>query len=120
MTILADTSIWWTHFVRSKTPDPVFSRALADGEVVLHPWVYGELLLAGITPRIANDLLTLDFLAVSPHINVVRFVEQYHPRGIGWVDVNLLVACLDNNTVLWTLVRDLLGNAERHGRAFAG
>ena len=39
-------------------------------------------------------------------------------QGIGWVDVNLLVSCLDGGVLLWTNDRELRANARLHGRAF--
>ena len=48
MMVLADTSIWIDHFRRS---DLRLTRFLDRGDVVMHPFVIGELVL-GYVPRI--------------------------------------------------------------------
>lgn len=120
MKILADTSVWWVHVVRAKPPDPLFAGHLLNERIVAHPWVYGELLLAGLAPSIGRDLLALEIVPVAPQADVERFIRQYRPQGIGWVDVNLLVSCIEADAVLWTRDRDLAANAAQHGRAFTG
>jgi len=46
--ILADTSVWLSHYFRKKPAEATFAEHVTRGELVLHPWVYGELLLAGM------------------------------------------------------------------------
>ena len=50
MMVLADTSVWIDHFRRG---DQQLARFLDLGEVVMHPFVIGELAL-GTTSRIAS------------------------------------------------------------------
>lgn len=117
MRVLADTSVWWSHVARSSANNDAFARRMNADLIVCHPWIHGELLLGGLSPTIARDLLALDFLPVAPQPDVERFIRHYRPQGIGWVDVNLLVSCLNEGTTLWTHDKHLRASAEVHGRS---
>jgi predicted nucleic acid-binding protein len=58
--ILADTSIWVDHFRRG---DPELSRLLGLAEVLMHPFVLGELWL-GNAPG-SPQLVSLERLPVA-------------------------------------------------------
>jgi len=60
--ILADTSIWIAH-LRQRNGHPELISALEGGVVACHPFVQGELLLAG-TP--VDDLLSGIHMANPP------------------------------------------------------
>ena len=102
--ILADTSIWIDHFRRS---DSRLARFLDHGDVVMHPFVLGELAL-GYVPKIAEmieDLRTLPKAAVADTDEVLEFVAHraLSGSGIGYVDAHLLAsAALAPETLLWT------------------
>jgi predicted nucleic acid-binding protein len=102
--ILADTSIWIDHFRRS---DLRLARLLDRGDVVMHPFVLGELAL-GYVPRIAEmieDLRTLPRAIVADTDEVLKFVahRKLLGSGIGYVDAHLLAAvALASETFLWT------------------
>ena len=102
--ILADTSIWIDHFRRS---DLRLARFLDRGDVVMHPFVLGELAL-GYVPRIAEmieDLRTLPRAIVADTDEVLKFIahRKLSGSGIGYVDAHLLAAvALASETFLWT------------------
>ena len=102
--ILADTSIWIDHFRRS---DFRLVRFLDHGDVVMHPFVLGELAL-GYVPKIAEmieDLRTLPKAAVADTDEVLEFIAHraLSGSGIGYVDAHLLAsAALAPETFLWT------------------
>ena len=102
--ILADTSIWIDHFRRS---DLRLARLLDRGDVVMHPFVLGELAL-GYVPRIAEmieDLRTLPKAIVADTDEVLKFIahRKLSGSGIGYVDAHLLAAvALSPETFLWT------------------
>jgi hypothetical protein len=102
--ILADTSIWIDHFRRS---DLRFVQFLDRGEIVLHPFVIGELVL-GHVPRIAqmiDDLRMLPKAIVAGTEEVLGFIarRKLSGSGIGYVDAHLLAAAaLAPHTLLWT------------------
>jgi predicted nucleic acid-binding protein len=117
--ILADTSIWIDHFRRS---DPRMVRFLDRGDVVMHPFVIGELVL-GYVPRIAEMIQDLDRLpkAIFAHTDeVLKFIahRKLSGSGIGYVDVHLLAAvALAPETFLWT--RDKRLHAAAHSLSLA-
>lgn len=113
--ILADTSVWTRYLVRAKQRDERFASFVAEREIVCHPWVFGELLLAGISPLVAREIENLDFLPVVAHAEVVTFVRQVHPRGVGWVDVHILLSAIQSGAYLWTFDEGLATQAERFG-----
>jgi predicted nucleic acid-binding protein len=102
--ILADTSIWMDHFRRG---DPRLVQFLDRGDVVMHPFVIGELVL-GYVPRIGEmleDLRTLPKAIVADLDEVLQFVahRKLSGSGIGYVGVHLLAAvALAPETFLWT------------------
>ena len=104
MIVLADTSIWIDHIRRG---DLQLARFLDRGDVVMHPFVIGELVL-GHVPRIdemIEDLRTLPRALVADFDEVLRFIasRKLSGSGIGYVDVHLLAAAaLAPETFLWT------------------
>jgi predicted nucleic acid-binding protein len=102
--ILVDTSIWVDHFRRS---DLRLARLLDDGDVVMHPFVIGELAL-GYVPRITetlNELRRLPMVTVGDAEEVLRFIarRKLSGSGVGYVDAHLLAAtALAQETFLWT------------------
>ncbi len=110
MKVLADTSIWIDHFRRR---DAKLAEFLDRGDVVMHPFVVGELLL-GHVPRIAEmieDLCRLPKAAVAGADEVLEFIsrKKLPGSGIGYVDAHLLAAAaLTPEAALWTRDRRLL------------
>jgi predicted nucleic acid-binding protein len=102
--ILADTSIWVDHLRRS---DLRLAQFLDRGDVVMHPFVIGELAL-GYVPRIAetlDELRRLPMVAVADTEEVLKFIthRKLSGSGIGYVDAHLLAAAaLAQETFLWT------------------
>ena len=113
MKVLADTSIWIDHFRRR---DAKLAEFLDRGDVVMHPFVVGELLL-GHVPRIAEmieDLCRLPKAAVAGTDEVLEFIsrKKLPGSGIGYVDAHLLAAAaLTPEASLWTRDKRLLATA---------
>ncbi len=91
---------------------------LAEGLVVMHPFVLGELALG----RFANRAQVLGVLAALPTVvvameaEVMRFIEaeRLFGLGIGYVDAHLLAAVrLTPGVRLWTRDRRLGVVAEK-------
>ena len=102
--ILVDTSVWVDH-LRDGVPD--LSTLLEAGQVLMHPFVLGELACGNLR----NRREPLDLLArwpaapVATDPEVLQFIEHRSlmSRGIGYVDVHLLAAaCLHPTSRLWT------------------
>jgi predicted nucleic acid-binding protein len=102
--ILADTTIWIDHLNHG---DLEFERRLNNQEIVMHPFVAGELALGPLPDR-KKTILYLDGLPrarVAQQSEVRYMIEAYalHDRGIGLIDAHLIAAVLLNpGTVLWT------------------
>lgn len=117
--ILADTSIWIDHI---RTSDSRLFALLEGAEIVMHPFVLGELALGAIRNRdvVLHSLRRLPELLPARHGEVLEFIERntLHGSGIGFVDVHLLAAVrLVVGTRLWTRDKRLYGIAARLGIA---
>lgn len=117
--ILVDTSVWIDHL---RYGNDALKDALHSGLVLLHPMVAGELALGRLGQREAF-LLSLNALTpATPAMDheVLAYIERnrLYGRGIGYVDVNLLVSTqLTPGAKLWTLDRRLAGIASEAGIA---
>ncbi len=114
MMVLADTSIWIDHFRRN---DLRLAHLLELGDVAMHPFIIGELLL-GRVPKIAemiDDLNTLPKAMLASPDEVLSFiaVRKLPGSGIGYVDAHLLAAAaLTPETSIWTRDKRLLAAAK--------
>lgn len=112
--VLADTSIWIDHFRRG---DFQLSELLERGEIVMHPFIVGELVL-GHVPKIAemiDDLGGLPRAIVASADEVLGFItdRKLPGLGIGYVDAHLLAAAaLTPETSIWTRDKRLLAAAQ--------
>ena len=113
--ILVDTSVWIDHFHK---PIPALAEALERGDVLIHPFVIGELALGSLRDRdqVIGLLQALPGADVADDDEVLRFIGQNSlgGTGIGYVDVHLLAATrLTADARLWTRDKRLLVVAER-------
>jgi predicted nucleic acid-binding protein len=102
--ILVDTSVWVDHLRSGKT---ALAVALNSGQVLMHPFVLGELACGNLKNR-KQVLALLGKLPCAPtatDAEVMAFIEQrtLMGRGIGYVDVHLLAAtALAGTARLWS------------------
>ncbi len=113
---LVDTSVW-VDFFRRTTRAGTLEDLLEANEVLLHPWVLGELILGGLGARreaVVADLRRLSTAPCVPDDEVLELVmgRQLSGRGIGWVDVHLLASALVTGCSLWTFDRALAAAAK--------
>jgi predicted nucleic acid-binding protein len=112
--ILVDTSIWIDHFRRT---EPQLVQLLDQSEVVMHPFVLGELAL-GHVPGIGgmiDDLSRLPQATTASANEVLKFImdRKLSGLGIGYVDAHLLAsAALMSETLIWTRDKRLLAAAQ--------
>ena len=112
--ILADTSVWVDHFRRGSMR---FAQRLEKGEIAIHTVVLGEL----ATGNLARRQQTLAALHSLPRVKegsneeCLAYLETHRlfGRGIGWNDVQLLVAARLGHMHLWSLDRSLTTIAAR-------
>lgn len=113
---LADTSVW-VDFFRGTSTASTLGDLLETNEILLHPWVLGELVLGGLGPQreaVIADLRRLPTAPCVPDDDVLELVVGRHlwGRGIGWVDVHLLASALVTGCRLWTFDRSLAAAGE--------
>ena len=107
--ILVDTSVWIDHL---RWPDARLGAALENGDVVMHPFVIGELACEHLRKR--RELLSLwanlpSTLSATDQ-EALTFIEHHKLMGVGlgYVDVHLLAsAALAGDARLWTKDRQL-------------
>ena len=102
--ILVDTSVWVDQLRRN---DAQLAALLESGNVVMHPFVVGEIACGNLTRRAATlELLqALPAAVVAEHHEVAGFIERHrlYGKGIGYVDVHLLMStALTHGATLWT------------------
>lgn len=107
--ILADTSVWVNHL---RSDDPAFAKRLLAGEILIHPYVIGEIVLGSLKnrDRMSTLLNNLPLCEIATSDQVLSFIvkEQLFGRGIGFVDASLLAAVqMTPAAKLWTVDKRL-------------
>ncbi|WP_020186634.1 PIN domain-containing protein [Methylopila sp. 73B] len=120
--ILVDTSVWADHLGK---PDNALRQLLDDGQVLMHPFVLGEIALGSLPKRgvVLSTLGAIDQCEVASISEVEQLIETLDlwETGVGYVDVHLIastIMMLDG--ALWTRDQRLKTAAERLGVAAAG
>lgn len=112
--VLADTNIF-IDFFRKRADSEEFARLLENGEVLLHPFVEGELHLSRIPPEVKALLTYLPRAHVIDHELLLDFVEKYRDkiRNVGYVDLHIYLSAAYEGARLLTRDNDLseLGRA---------
>lgn len=105
---LVDTSVWIEHFRRG---EPALARLLVEGQVLVHPFVVGELACGNLSNResILGELAALPVAVLASDREVLALLERHKlwGRGIGWVDAHLIASALLSSCRLWSLDRQL-------------
>ena len=118
--IIVDTSIWIEYLRGIDSP---LDDILGSGLELLHPFVYGELLLNGLPQRgpFAERLHGLKPVPLAAPADVAAFIvwAKLAGTGVGYVDTNLLVSAkLISGGCIVSLDRNLRVQAERLGLAY--
>ena len=117
--ILADSSIWADHL---RFEDPTLTALLDAGQVLMHPFIIGEVALGYLKQR-DMILFGLKKMAQAPCASDDEVLHLINSRGlvasgIGYVDAHLLAAVrLQPGAGLWTRDKKLHAAAERLGFA---
>jgi predicted nucleic acid-binding protein len=116
MSVLVDTSVWIDHL---HAGIPGLAAILEQDEVVVHPWVLGELACGSLKRRdaILSDLASLPSAPEAASSECLTLLSQrsLHGKGLSWVDVQLLASCLLGGHRLWTRDKNLLLTASKLG-----
>lgn len=116
--ILVDTSVWVEHLRHGL---PRLATLLQDGEVLIHPWVIGELACGNLRNRsqVLELLQGLPAATVASDAEVLLLIERDRlmGRGIGYVDAHLLASAQLSYCRMWTQDRRLAAVAQQQGLA---
>ncbi|MSP62792.1 MAG: type II toxin-antitoxin system VapC family toxin [Myxococcales bacterium] len=109
--ILVDTSVWIDH-ERATTRSAPLVELLATMQVLVHPFVIGELALrkAGRAgDAFLGNLWRLPLAPVLDDRQILAMIKTHRLEGsgIGWVDAHLLGAAMVSADGLWTFDRRL-------------
>jgi len=106
--ILVDTSVWVEH-LRSGTIG--LEALLNEGRVVCHPFIIGELACGNLSNRteILSLLHDLPMASRADDDEVFQFIEdrKLMGKGLGYIDIHLLMSALLTGIPLWTLDKRL-------------
>jgi predicted nucleic acid-binding protein len=102
--ILVDTSVWIDHLRKGI---PSLAEALEREDVLMHPFVVGELACGELTRRreVLDLLSTLPSSIVATDHETLRFIENHRlmGKGIGYIDAHLLASViLTEAAQFWT------------------
>ncbi len=101
--VLVDTSVWISHL---RDGNSRLQKLLEDCRVVTHPFIIGELACGNISNRaeIISLMKSLPLLDVIEHEELLLFIEhnQVMGKGLGFVDVHLVVSAMLAGIPLWT------------------
>ena len=107
--ILVDTSVWIDH-LRQGEPDLV--QALMQSQVVIHPFVVGELACGNLRNRqnLLELLQALPPVKTAMDHEVMQFIESHKlmGKGIGYIDAHLCASARLSGCKLWTRDKRLL------------
>jgi predicted nucleic acid-binding protein len=118
--ILADTSVWIDHL---REGVPALAAVLENGQVLMHPFVLGELACGNLRNRreVLELLGRLPPASVATDAEALAVIERraLMGRGIGYIDVHLLAAvALAGTARLWTRDRRLAAVAAELNLSF--
>jgi predicted nucleic acid-binding protein len=116
--ILVDTSIWVDHL---RHGDAHLKTLLETAQVVIHPFILGELALGNLRQRnvVLSTLQDLPQAISASNEEVLDFIERQTllGLGIGLVDAHLLASARLTSASLWTRDKRLKAVAIKLGLA---
>lgn len=100
---LVDTSAWISFFKGEARAEEI-KTLIIENNVVMHPYIYGELLLGGIPFEIDDLLKSLPVCRLLEPDSVFKFIRESEINNycIGWVDVNLIISAISGNSKILT------------------
>ena len=106
--ILVDTSVWIEHLNRDRE---LLEHLIAADEVLIHPFVIGELACGGLPAReqVMEELHEMPRGPVASEPDALDFIERNRlmNTGLNYIDIHLLAAASSAKTPLWTFDRKL-------------
>lgn len=119
--ILVDTSVWIEHLRKGV---PQLEAVLEKQQVLVHPFILGELACGNLVNRreVLDLLAALPAATVATHDEALLLIERraLTGRGIGLIDVHLLAsAVMTEGGRLWSRDRRLSSVAAELKVAFS-
>lgn len=106
--MLLDMSVWIGHLRKN---DSILVRLLEVQQILMHPFVIGELALGSLLQRrqVLNELANLPLAAKASDGEVLVLIERRRlaGSGIGHIDAHLLASASISDASLWTRDRHL-------------
>lgn len=106
--ILVDTSVWIEYLNRDRE---LLEHLIAADEVLIHPFVVGELACGGLPARerVMEELHEMPRSPVASEPDALGFIARNRlmNTGLNYIDVHLLAAASSAKTPLWTFDRKL-------------
>lgn len=107
--ILVDSSVWIDHF---RNNNALLSTHLANGAIVMHEFILGELAIGNFKNRkiILSLLDSIPKLSKLTYDEFIYFLEKnsFYGKGVGFVDIHLLGSTKLAGVKIWTLDKRLL------------
>lgn len=106
--ILLDTSVF-VEFLRQNPEVQFLQHMFEENEIVMHPYVEGELILGGLRPDIRSLWESLPLANIIEYSLLRQFIDHYTlmHRGLGLVDCQLLASAKESGYKLFTLDKNL-------------
>jgi hypothetical protein len=106
--ILIDTS-GWIRFFKGSGEAKFIADKIRENTALLHPLVYGELLLGGLSGENESLLQALPFMRLPSPEEIHRFIKDNSlpGKGIGWVDAAILCSVQEAGVLLATFDQTL-------------
>ena len=102
--ILVDTSVWVDHL---RSGEPSLEELLNQSQILLHPFVIGELACGNLQNRqeVIALLQNMPTAPIASEEETLLLIDNHKlmGRGIGYIDAHLLASVLlGDGTRLWT------------------
>jgi predicted nucleic acid-binding protein len=114
--VLVDTSVWVAHL---RAGNVGLEKLLNEGEVVCHPFIVGELACGNLKNRheILAYLQAIPLTILAEDAEVLTFIDnnQLMGKGLGYIDVHLIVSAVLTDVPFWTLDKTLDKVSEKIG-----
>lgn len=120
--ILVDTSVWVDHLSRGGLL--AMAGMLEEGQVLIHPFVIGELACGEMKNRaeVLKLLSNLPMPPVATDAEALAMIERHKlmGRGLGYIDVHLLASAALSASRIWSRDKGLAAAAAQLKVRFDG
>ena len=117
--ILADTSVWIDHFNNKRSS---LYTLLIENRIVTHSFIIGELACGQFKNRkeIFSLMNALHAIPTATQEEILFFIEEHHlfGKGLGLIDIHLLVSAYFSGSVIVTHDKRLQQVAEKFRISF--